>query len=104
MGRLDAVVGTTEIIKVQPLVEKKRQAKSIRVTNGQRVLEGIKRFPWMLGRRKKDEREQLVLKTNLSAIGTSERVSELKSLKLEIQQMLEQAAEAYKERLRSGSK
>ena len=47
--------------------------------------------------------QQFNLPVDLAKMGTSERVQQLKLLEREFQRMLEDAADAYKNRLRPGS-
>lgn len=65
---------------------------------------GIEKLRQLLGiHKEEDGRQQFTLKINLAEMGTSERVTQLKQFEKEFQRMLEDAADAYKERLRPGS-
>ncbi len=65
-----------------------------------RRLLGIQRDPSMEGPGK-DQRFNL--QVDLAKMGSNERVQQLKQLEREFQRMLEDAADAYKNRLRPGS-
>lgn len=68
------------------------------VINQLRRLLGIDREEILPG---KDQ--QFNLRVDLAPMGSSERVQQLKQLEREFQRMLEDAADAYKDRLRPGS-
>ena len=53
--------------------------------------------------REEDGRQQFNLQVDLAKMGSGERVQQLKQLEREFQRMLEDAADAYKNRLRPGS-
>ena len=55
---------------------------------------------YLLATAKPDNRQSYDLALDLAPIGSSERVTQLKTLSREIQRLLEDAAAAYKNRLR----
>lgn len=61
----------------------------------------ISRLRRLLGiHREEDGRQQFNLPVDLAEMGSGERVQQLKQLRTEFQRMLEEAADAYKSRLR----
>lgn len=64
----------------------------------------IEKLREIFGRPPKDgedtSRQRISIAVDLSPLGTSERVSELKRLSREFQRMCEDAAEAYRDKLR----